>query len=116
MTMTNRALFLLYGPVLALALAACASSSSGKAGQAPSSATQQQIADQARDFRNDAYALGQMAERREMEAEVLAREVGADDPRVQDKRRLAQQLRAAADEADRQARTLRRSVPHGMVQ
>ncbi len=116
MTVKKRALCTLSGSVLALALAACASQPSANAPRPASASTQEEIAEQAREFRKDAYTLAQMAERREVEADVLARTLGEDDPRVQDKRRLAQELRTAAEEADRQARNLRGSVPHGMVQ
>jgi hypothetical protein len=57
-----------------------------------------------------------MAERRQVEADLLARDMGPDDPVVQKKRRMAQELREAADETERKARDLRGQVPHGMVQ
>lgn len=102
--------------VLMCVMAACAATRTGKAAGGSSASTQQEIADQARSSRNDAYVLAEMAARREREAEVLARELGQDHPRVQEKRRLAQELRGSADEADREARELRQAVPHGMVQ
>jgi hypothetical protein len=48
--------------------------------------------------------------------DLLAREVGADDPTVEKKRRLAEELRAASGEADNKAHDASRQVPHGMVQ
>lgn len=78
--------------------------------------TQQEVADQARDSRSQSYALAEMADRRQLEADVLAKELGPDHPSVEKKRRLAEELRAAAQEADQNARALRRDVPHGMVQ
>jgi hypothetical protein len=51
-----------------------------------------------------------------LEADLLAREVGPDDPAVAKKRRLADELRAAAVEADNKAQQLAGQVPHNMVQ
>lgn len=77
---------------------------------------QQDTAQQARDYRNQAYALQDMADRRQAEADLLARDLGQGDPAVENKRRLVEELRAAADEADAKARALRENVPHGMIQ
>lgn len=82
----------------------------------PAPATQQEAAQQARDYRTQAQALRDMAERRQVEADLLARDLGPDDPGVQKKRRLAQELREAADETESKARDLRGQVPHGMMQ
>ena len=82
----------------------------------PAAATQQEAAQQARDYRTQAQALRDMAERRQVEADLLSRELGPDDPGVQKKRRLAQELRDAADETENKARDLRGQVPHGMMQ
>jgi hypothetical protein len=101
--------------VLGLAVRGCAAPQR----QVPAgvaSPTQQRTADQARDRRGQAYSLAEMAERRELEADLLARERGDRDPLVEEKRRVAAELRAAAEEADAEARQLRRQVPHGMVQ
>jgi hypothetical protein len=57
-----------------------------------------------------------MADRRQLEAELLAREVGRNNPSVEKKRRLAEELRAAALDAENKAHELGRQVPHGMVQ
>jgi hypothetical protein len=57
-----------------------------------------------------------MADRRQLEADLLAREVGPDDPGVEKKRRLADELRAAAVDAETKAQQLGGQVPHGMVQ
>ena len=78
--------------------------------------TQQETANQAQDYRTQAHALRDMAERRQVEADLLARGLGPDDPAVQKKLRLAQELREAADETESKARELRSQVPHGMVQ
>lgn len=101
--------------VLGLAVRGCATPQRPPPSGVASS-TQQATADQARDSRGQAYSLAEMAERRELEADVLARERGESDPMVEQKRRLAAELRSAAEEADAQARQLRREVPHGMVQ
>ena len=82
-------------------------------GSAP--ATQQDAAHQARDYRKQAQALREMAERRQVEADLLARDMGPDDPAVQKKRRMAQELRDAADETESKAR-FTWSSPAGMVQ
>jgi hypothetical protein len=104
--------------VLSVAVTGCSSPSGAHRGAAAGSpaSTQQEVADQARDSRTQAYALAEMADRRQLEADVMAKELGPDHPSVEKKRRLAEELRAAAQEADQAARTLRRDVPHGMVQ
>lgn len=102
---------------LVLVVAGCAArQSEGRPMAAAPGSTQQETAQQAREVRSQSYALGEMADRRQREADVLAKELGPDHPSVEKKRRLAQELQDAADDADRQARDLRRSVPHGMVQ
>ena len=112
MTITIRGWLL---TIVILTVAACAGrlqeTSSG-----PAPATQQDAAGQARDYRTQAQALREMAERRQVEADLLARDMGPDDPAVQKKRRMAQELREAADETESKARDLRGQVPHGMVQ
>ena len=60
--------------------------------------------------------LREMADRRQLEADLLAREVGPNDPSVEKKRRLADELRAAAVEADKKAQARSAQVPHNMVQ
>ena len=85
-------------------------------GDAGTASPQQEAASQRTDYRTQANALREMADRRQLEADLLARELGAADPSVEKKRRLAEELRAAAEDADNKARSLSRSVPHGMVQ
>jgi hypothetical protein len=77
---------------------------------------QQEAARQSTAYRTQAISLHEMADRRQLEADLLAREVGPNDPSVDKKRRLADELRAAALEAENKAHELRRQVPHGMVQ
>ena len=77
---------------------------------------QQQAASQRTDYRTQANALREMADRRQLEANLLTRELGATGPSVEKKLRLAEELRAAAEDADNKARSLSRNVPHGMVQ
>jgi hypothetical protein len=77
---------------------------------------QQKAARQTTDYRSQANSLREMADRRQFEADLLAREVGPNDPTVEKKRRLAEELRAAAVEAESKAQDTSRQVPHGMVQ
>ena len=101
--------------IVSAAAAGCSSPPANHRG-AYSASTQQEVADNARDSRTQSYALAEMADRRQLEADVLAKELGPDHPSVEKKRRLAEELRAAAQEADQAAHSLRRDVPHGMVQ
>jgi hypothetical protein len=78
--------------------------------------TQQEAAREAQDYRGEAYELWEMADRRDREAELLANDLGPDDPKVRQKRDLAQELRAAAREMEQKGRVARQQVPHGMVQ
>jgi hypothetical protein len=77
---------------------------------------QQEAAYQSKEYRMQANSLREMADRRQLEADLLAREAGPDDPSVEKKRRLAEELRAAAADAENKAHALSRNVPHGMVQ
>jgi len=74
---------------------------------------QRDAAEQIADYRMHANSLREMADRRQLEADLLAREVGPNVPAVEKKRRLAEELRAAAVEAENDARE---AMPHGMVQ
>ena len=85
-------------------------------GDAGTASPQQEAASQSAEYRTQANALREMADRRQLEADLLARELGANDPGVDKKRRLAEEFRAAAADADNKARSLSRNVPHGMVQ
>ena len=85
-------------------------------GDAGTASPQQEAASQRAEYRTQANALREMADRRQLEADLLARELGANDPSVDKKRRLAEEFRAAAADADNKARSLSRNVPHGMVQ
>jgi hypothetical protein len=99
--------------VLFLASAGCAGQQGGDIGTA---SPQQDAARQSTDYRAQANQFRQMADRRQLEADLLAREVGENDPSVEKKRRLAEELRAAATDAENRAHDLSRQVPHGMVQ
>jgi hypothetical protein len=94
--------------------------SAGCAGQhlvdGQSGSPQQEAARQSKDYHVQANSLREMADRRQLEAELLAREVGENDPSVEKKRRLANELRAAAEDAESKAHDVGRQVPHGMVQ
>ena len=99
--------------VLFLTSAACAG---GQLVDGTSGAPQQEAARQSKDYHTQANSLREMADRRQLEADLLAREVGENDPSVGKKRHLAEELRAAADEAENKAHDVGRQVPHGMVQ
>ncbi|HEU4504197.1 MAG TPA: hypothetical protein VFR79_05160 [Nitrospira sp.] len=97
-----------------LTSAACAGGQqTGDTGRA---SPQQEAARQSAEYRTQANSLREMADRRQLEADLLAREVGPNDPGVEKKRRLAEELRAAAVDAENKAHELGRQVPHGMVQ
>src|SRR5262245_11045567 len=68
------------------------------------SSPQQDAARQTTDYRTQANSLREMANRRQLEADLLEREVGSNDPAVERKRRLAEELRAAAVEAENKAK------------
>lgn len=98
-------------------LVACSGCAAGQdGGEYGMGSPQQDAALQTTDYRTQANSLRQMADRRQLEAELLAREVGADEGVVEKKKRLAEELRAAAGEADQKALETGRQVPHGMVQ
>lgn len=100
-----------------LTLAGCAGTDAQPAGSpAPGSGTQQDRASLLFLYRQEAADLREMAKRRQMEADVLARKVGANDEQVVRKRELAQDLLQAAEEADQKARALQQQMPHGVVQ
>jgi len=101
--------------ITAAMLAGCASDYETARTEAPM-ANQQEVAGQARSYRDQARQFREMAERRLAEAELLARDVGTNHELVQQKRTLATELMAKADEADLKARDLRGQVPHNMVQ
>ena len=67
-------------------------------------------------YRQEATDLRDMARRRQLEADVLERNLGPDNEQVRRKRDLAAELTAAAEEVEQKARDLQRRVPHGMVQ
>jgi len=100
--------------ILLLAGAGCAEGHQG--GDRGMASPQQEAARQSIAYRTQAHSLREMADRRQLEAELLAREIGPNDPSVEKKRRLAEELRAAALDAERKAHDLSRQVPHGMVQ
>jgi len=100
--------------VTLLASAGCAGGQG--AGDYGTASPQREAAQQTTDYRTQANALREMADRRQLEADLLAREVGPNDPTVEKKRRLAEELRAAAVEADNKAQDAGRQGPHGMVQ
>ena len=103
--------------VMALALLAATGCAGGsQVGDGRTASTQQETARQWTDYRTQASSLREMADRRQLEADLLAREVGPNDPGVEKKRRLADELRAAAVDAENKAQQLGGQVPHNMVQ
>ena len=100
--------------VVLLATAGCAGGSQVADGRTAS--TQQETARQWTEYRTQASALREMADRRQLEADILAREVGPNDPGVEKKRRMADELRSAAVDAENKAQLLAGQVPHNMVQ
>ena len=82
----------------------------------PAAMTQQQQAEKARVYREQARQFREMAERRAAEAELLAQDLGPTHEAVRKSRRLALELQAKADEADALAREFRQQVPHNMYQ
>lgn len=82
----------------------------------PAPTTQQNTAALMMQYRQEAADLREMANRRQIETNVLEKELGSDHERVRRKRDLAQDLLTAADEVEQKARNLRRDVPHGMMQ
>lgn len=108
--MDRRALITL----LLLATAGCAGGQG--TGDYGTGSPQQDVARQTIDYRAQANSLREMADRRQLEADLLAREVSSSDLTVEKKRRLAEELRAAAVDADNRAKDTGRQVPHRMVQ
>ena len=103
--------------VALLASAGCAGGQDyGTVSPQGTTSPQQDAARQSKEYRTQANSLREMADRRQLEADLLAREVGENDASVGKKRRLAEELRAAAEDAENKAQDLNRQVPHGMVQ
>lgn len=94
-----------------LATVGCSTSPPGNSGSTasfPSSTqreggTQQDVANDARQYRQHAAELREMARRRQIEADVLAQKENPDMERVQGKRELAKDLLDAADQFDMKA-------------
>jgi hypothetical protein len=102
--------------VAAILLATAGCAGGPQAGNDGTASNQQQTAQRWTEYRTQASSLREMADRRQLEADLLAREVGPNDPSVEKKRRLADELRAAAVDADNKAKALSAQVPHNMVQ
>ncbi|HEY7130595.1 MAG TPA: hypothetical protein VH332_13015 [Nitrospira sp.] len=101
---------------LLLATLAVFGCSTGPEENAAAVTTQKQFATDARQYRQHAAELREMARRRQIEADVLARKENPDMERVEAKRELAKDLLEAADVFEVKAQELQRMVPHGMVQ
>ncbi len=78
--------------------------------------SQQDAARAVVDYRKLAAELREMAHRRELEADVLAKQQNPDQAMIAHWREMARQLRAEADAAEQHAREMQRNVPHGMMQ
>jgi hypothetical protein len=98
-------------------IAACATVPGDRTVQ-PEGSSQQELADEAQDYRAQSYVLWDMARRRQAEADVLilSQKLGPNHEEVQRKFQLAQELQRAAEEADQKGRATRRQVPHNVVQ
>jgi hypothetical protein len=101
--------------IVTLVALGCSSGTQGTSDSRVSTGSQQQVANDARQYRQHATELREMARRRQMEADVLAQKENPDLDRIQGKRELAKDLLEAADQFDAKARELQREVPHGMV-
>lgn len=77
--------------------------------------TQEQARNLVAKYRQQASDLRMLAQRSEWEARWYAGQFGADDQERIRRQAQAQQLWAAAEEADRLARDYRRQVPHGQM-
>ena len=99
-----------------LATLGCSAGVRGNSDSRVSTPSQQQVANDARQYRQHATELREMARRRQMEADVLAQKDNPDLERIEGKRELAKDLLEAADQFEAKARELQREVPHGMVQ
>jgi hypothetical protein len=81
---------------------------------APSS--QQEAATAVLDYRKLAAEFREIAQRREMEAEVLQRQPNPDPAKITHWRDMAERLRKDAEAAEQHARDMQRNIPHGMIQ
>jgi len=113
---TTRGLATLTLGTIFLATLAAFGCSTGPEENVATATTQKQFATDARLYRQHAAELREMARRRQIEADVLARKENPDMERVEAKRELAKDLLEAADVFDVKAQELQRRVPHGMVQ
>jgi hypothetical protein len=66
-------------------------------------------------LRQQVSILRDMAQRREVEADLLAREPNADQQAIARRRTLAREFAAEADELEKRALDAEKAVPHGMV-
>lgn len=101
--------------IVTLAAFGCSLGSHGNSDSTAPTVSQQQIATDARQYRQHAAELREMARRRQMEADVLAQKETPDMERIQGKRELAKDLLEAADQFEAKGKELQREVPHGMV-
>jgi hypothetical protein len=102
--------------MIILAASGCSTGLQGSESKATTGRTQQDIATDAKQYRQHAAELREMGRRRQIEADVLSQKENPDMERVQGKRELAKDLLEAADQFDMKSRELQRNVPHGMVQ
>jgi hypothetical protein len=68
------------------------------------------------DYRKLAAELREMAQRRALEADVLAKQSNPDQAMIAHWREMAQNLNKEAEAAEQHAREMQRNVPHGMIQ
>jgi hypothetical protein len=101
----------LFGSAL---LSACETAPSGMGGGGVSS--QREAARAVMDYRKLAAELREMAQRRALEADVLAKQSNPDQAMIAHWREMAQSLNKEAEAAEQHAREMQRNVPHGMMQ
>lgn len=97
-------------------LVGCATGDRTSLPTAVEGSTQQDTADAAMRYRQEAANLREMAQRQTIEAEVLEQKEGSDSENVKRNKQLVQELLTTANAAEEKARELRKDVPHGMVQ
>ena len=77
--------------------------------------TQEQARDLTAQFHRQAADIRELAQRTQWEADWYARQYGVNDQKTAMSLTQAQQLWAAAADADQLARDYRRQVPHGQI-
>ncbi len=103
------------GLVLLVAVTAGCATDSADRPLASGTAISKDLGDLAFRYRLQAAELRAMAQRLEFEADWYATQGGQDSEQAKRSRAMAQQMSAAADEADQLAREYRSRLPHNQV-